>query len=65
LLFFPLLGGYWVARRGLVVAGHEMLGLFTLLVGMVILLRLIFLSHSGTFERIPPTWKYGIKEGWQ
>ena len=65
LLFFPLLGGYWVARKGLVVAGHEMFGLFTLLVGMGILLRLIFLSHSGTFERIPPTWKHVIQEGWE
>jgi DHA1 family tetracycline resistance protein-like MFS transporter len=65
LLFFPLLGGYWVARKGLVSASHEMFGLFTLLVVVGILLRLIFLSHSGTFEQIPQTWRHGIKEGYE
>ncbi len=63
LLFFPLWGGYWVARKGLVAASHEMFGFFTLLIVTGILLRLFFLPHSGTFERVPPTWKHGFNEG--
>jgi MFS family permease len=63
LLFFPLLGGYWVAQKGLSAASHEMFGLFMVILAIGISLRLIFLPHSGTFERIPPTWKHGFKEG--
>ncbi len=63
LLFFPLLGGYWKEQRGLSTACHEMFGLFFVCVALGITIRAVFIPHSGAFERVPPTWKHGIKEG--
>src|ERR1700722_3362821 len=59
LLFFPLLGGYWVSQKGLAAASHEMFGLFLVFVVIGISIRAIFIPHSGTFERVPSTWKKG------
>jgi MFS-type transporter involved in bile tolerance (Atg22 family) len=63
LMFFPLLGGYWKERKGLSAACHEMFGLFLVFVALGIAIRAFFIPHSGTFERVPRTWKHGIKEG--
>ena len=63
LLFIPLLAGFWVHHKGLPLACHELFGLFTVLLIIGIAIRLIYLKDSGTFERIPPTWKHGLKEG--
>ncbi len=63
LLFFPLLGGYWVGRRGLVTASHEMFGMFLAFVAIGIAVRMVYIQHSGTFEKVPATWRHGFREG--
>jgi MFS family permease len=65
LLFFPLLGGYWKEQKGLSVGCHEMFCLFLVLIIFGISIRTIFIPHSGIFERIPPTWKHGFREGFE
>jgi MFS family permease len=51
LLFFPLLGGFWVTKRGLSEANHEMYWFLTTMVVLGVGLRWKFLSDSGTYEK--------------
>jgi MFS family permease len=63
LLFFPLLGGLWVSRQGLVAASHEMYWGFALLVAIGIGLRWKFLPPSTVYEKPPGTWRHVLREG--
>jgi hypothetical protein len=62
-LFLPLLGGLWVAERGLVPAAHDMYWLFTGLVALGIFLRWRLLPASVTYQKAPATWLHAAKEG--
>jgi len=62
-LFLPLLGGLWVAERGLVPAAHEMYWLFTGLVALGVILRWKLLPASVTYQKAPATWLQAAKEG--
>jgi MFS transporter, DHA1 family, tetracycline resistance protein len=61
LLFFPLLGVFWVdtagaGTDGFLKANHQMYWLLTVLVALGIVLRWKYLPASETFEKPPETW---------
>jgi len=62
LFFFPLLGGFWVEKRGLIQANHEMYWFFTLMTALGIGLRWKFLPHSGAFEESPRNWIHAFRD---
>ena len=63
LLFFPLLGGVWVSKRGLVEANHEMYWLFAVLVAVGIGLRWKLLPDSEAYEKSALSWFHAFRDG--
>jgi MFS family permease len=61
LLFFPLLGGWWVEQKGINAAGHGMFWLFLALTSLGIGIRLVFMPHSGAYERPPRDWRHALE----
>lgn len=62
-LFFPLVGGLWVADRGFLRANHEMYWLFTGLVVIGVILRWRLLPASPAFEKPPASWFHALGQG--
>lgn len=62
-LFFPLLGGLWVADRGFLPANHQMYSLFAVLVGVGVLMRWRFLPRSKVYEKPPRSWAHALWGG--
>ncbi len=63
LLFFPLLGGFWVEGKGLGQANHEMYLLYFLLTIIGIGWRWKQLPPSKVFEKSPGSWLNVFEEG--
>jgi MFS family permease len=65
-LFFPLLGGFWVADLGILKANHQMYWLFAGMVAVGVFLRWRLLPPSKVFTKTPASWLHGVREGiWQ
>ncbi|HVM32673.1 MAG TPA: MFS transporter [bacterium] len=63
LLFFPLLGGLWVEKAGLMRACHGMYWLFFFCVSLGIALRWRLLPPSEVYEKPPGDWLRLLQEG--
>ncbi|MGH7739419.1 MAG: MFS transporter [bacterium] len=63
LLFFPLLGGFWVAKEGLNGACHGMFWLFFVCVSVGIALRWKLLPKSEIYEKPSGAWFHVLKNG--
>ncbi|HET9870508.1 MAG TPA: MFS transporter [bacterium] len=63
LLFFPLLGGFWVEKAGLGAACHGMFWLFFACVSAGIAVRWRLLPPSEAYEQAPGAWTHLLREG--
>jgi MFS transporter, DHA1 family, tetracycline resistance protein len=63
LLFFPMLGRYWVLQKGLSAANHQMYWFFAFMVVIGVGLRLKFVPHSGAYEKSPQAWFHVVRDG--
>src|SRR6185436_13303570 len=63
LLFFPLLGGIWVEKRGLIQANHDMYWVQLILTLTGMWLRWKFLPTTGRFEQTPQAWWHAFRDG--
>jgi len=63
LLFFPLVGGLWESKRGLVDACHEMFWFLTFMIAIGIYLRWRFLPESRPIEKTPESWSHVLRDG--
>jgi len=64
LLFFPLIGGFWISKRGFMQANHEMYWLMTAMISVGIFLRWKYLPHSILFEKEADSWRSALTQGW-
>ncbi len=64
LLFFPILGGFWVSKRGFLPANHDMYWFMTAVIAVGIYLRWKMLPPSLIFEKEADTWKSAVTQGW-
>lgn len=64
LLFFPLIGGYWISRRSFLQANHEMYWFMTAMIAIGIFLRWKYLPPSTPFEKEADSWGSALRQGW-
>jgi MFS family permease len=65
LMFFSLIGGVWISKRGFLEANHEMYWFMTFMIAIGIFLRWKFLPPSLIFEKEAEGWGAALKQAWR